>query len=416
MRAYHRRCLTVEETRRYSARETHHHRFAHDVSTQGTLQLDPARLEQLLNMQERLLLGAIDGAALGDRICQGTALVVGAGSVRLLAPLVEGGVAVRGSYSTQSAATDALGATDDALVRQALREQRPVVAVEEDGTSVLTLPLDVEPHRLTMQLRPPSGTGFALELLGLARCAAALATVALKRAEPPASAPHEPEATEVLASLSHDLRQPLNVMLGYTQLLIDDTYGPCNAEQREVLTTIERHARELHVMLTGALDLVRLANQPAPAAPPEPFAVEEVVRELCTGSLKDRAAHDVALTWHVDAATPALQSDRFRLRQVLQNLIDNALRHTERGEVAVTARPHERDVRLQVSDTGSGIATDDLPHVFAPFHTGSRGRTGSGLGLYIVKRFCESMGGRITVASTVGTGTRFTIDLPTHAR
>jgi two-component system sensor histidine kinase BaeS len=101
---------------------------------------------------------------------------------------------------------------------------------------------------------------------------------------------------------------------------------------------------------------------------------------------------------------------------VLQNLIDNALRHTERGEVAVTAAPHERSVRLQVSDTGSGIAAADLPHVFVPFRTGSMGRTGSGLGLYIVKRFCESLGGTVSVTSTVGSGTRFTIDLPSaHA-
>jgi signal transduction histidine kinase len=386
------------------------------VSTQATLPLDPARLEQLLQMQERLLLGAVDDAALGDRLCQGTALVVGAASVRLLAPLAAGGVTLRGSYASARHSDNGreLDATDVALVRRALAERRPVVAIDDTGGSVLTLPLDVASDPLAMQLRPLDGNGFALEWVSLARCAAALAAVALKRAHEPAAVPKDPQATEVLASLSHDLRQPLNVMLGYTQLLIDDTYGPCNPEQREVLTTIERHARELHVVLTGALELVRLENQPVATTASEPFAVEDVLRELCTGSLKHRATHDVALTWHVAAATPPLRSDRFRLRQVLQNLLDNALRHTERGEVAVTAAPHDGQVRLQVSDTGTGIAADDLPHVFTPFHTGSRGRTGSGLGLYIVKRFCESLGGQITVASTVGAGTRFTIDVPTH--
>jgi signal transduction histidine kinase len=203
-------------------------------------------------------------------------------------------------------------------------------------------------------------------------------------------------------------------MLGYTQLLIDDTYGPCTGAQREVLTTIERHARELHTVLTGALELVRLERQ-ADRAVVEPFTAGEVMRELCTGSLAHRAAHDVALTWHADPATPILHTDRFRVRQVLQNLIDNALRHTERGEVAVTAAPHEQRVRLQVSDTGTGIATEDLPYVFDPFRTGSRGRTGSGLGLYIVKRFCEALGGEVSVASTLGSGTRFTVDLPPQA-
>jgi signal transduction histidine kinase len=167
-------------------------------------------------------------------------------------------------------------------------------------------------------------------------------------------------------------------MLGYTQLLIEDTYGPCSGEQRKVLSTIERHARELYSMLTGALDLIRLkrqADQPA-----EPFAPADVLRELCTGSLAHRATSDVALTWHADPTTPVLTSDRFRVRQVLHNLIDNALRHTDRGEVAVTAAPHDRRVRLQVSDTGSGIAADDLPHVLAPFRTGTSGRTGRGSG------------------------------------
>jgi signal transduction histidine kinase len=265
-----------------------------------------------------------------------------------------------------------------------------------------------------MQLRPGTGRVFGLEHVSLARYAASLAAIALRHAKARGGATSDPGATDVLVTLSHDLRQPLNVMLGYTQLLIDDTYGPCTGEQREVLNTIERHARELFTVLTGALDLVRLERQAGqPVA--ESFAVSEVLRELCTGSLAHRAPNDVALTWHADPATPVLTTDRFRVRQVLQNLIDNALRHTERGEVAVSAAPHERRVRLQVRDTGCGIAADDLPHVFSPFRTGRVGRTGSGLGLYIVKRFCESLGGEVSVASTLGSGTRFTVDLPTHA-
>ena len=278
---------------------------------------------------------------------------------------------------------------------------------------MLTLPIDADGGRLAMQLRPWIGAVFGLEHVGLARYAASLAAVALRHAGARHPAVSESGPAEVLASLSHDLRQPLNVMLGYTQLLIEDTYGPCTGEQRAVLATIERHARELFDVLTGALDLVRLERQ-ADQAVAEPFTASDLMQELCSGSLAHRVGREVTLTWHADPATPPFKTDRFRVRQVLQNLIDNALRHTERGEVAVTAAPHDRRVRLQVSDTGTGIAAEDLPHIFAPFRTGSRGRTGSGLGLYIVKRFCETLGGEVSVTSTLGSGTRFTVDIPTE--
>lgn len=379
------------------------------MSTDVTVPVDPARLEQLLQLHERWLLGSFDTAALEDRICQSTALVLGAAGARLVRLASDDRVKECGDWGEPFAASD-----DDA-VRRAVGERRPLLEANAPGPNVLTLPIFAEHGAFAMQLRPSPAREFTLESVGLARYAAALAAVALRHARERHAMPATSSATEILATLSHDLRQPLNVMLGYTQLLIDDTYGPCNVEQREVLGTIERHARELHMVLSGALDLVRMEAQQAPAKP-EPIVVAEVLRELCTGSLAHRAGNEVALTWHVDAATPPLRSDRFRVRQVLQNLIDNALRHTERGEVAVTAAPHQRSVRLQVSDTGSGIAAVDLPHVFVPFRTGSMGRTGSGLGLYIVKRFCESLGGTVSVTSTVGSGTRFTIDLPSaHA-
>lgn len=375
------------------------------MSIEPIVPVDPTRLEQLLQVQERLLLGSLDQSALTGRLCQSTAHVLGAGAARIARLRADDTVETCGSYG------DALGPFADDSVRRVLDERRPLL--DDDG--VLSLAIELDPGRLVMQLRRSTGTTFGLEHVGLARYAASLAAVALRHARNRTAdaAATEPVAADVLVSLSHDLRQPLNVMLGYTQLLIDDTYGPCTGEQREVLGTIERHARELFTVLTGALDLVKLERETKPAVA-EPFAVAEVMRELCTGSLAHRAPQDVTLTWHADPATPVLTSDRFRVRQVLQNLIDNALRHTEHGEVAVTAAPHDERVRLQVRDTGTGIAAADLPHVFAPFKTGSRGRTGSGLGLYIVKRFCESLGGEVSVASTVGMGTRFTVDLPTR--
>ncbi len=378
------------------------------MSTEAILPVDPTRLEQLLQVQERLLLGSFDEATLADRLCQSTALVLGASGARLISYQAGDSVENRGTYGIPFVPSD------DEVVRRALAERRPILGDATHESGMLTLPIEGADGTLALQLRPWIGGSFGLEHIGLARYAASLAAVALRHARSrQADTASASGPAEILASLSHDLRQPLNVMLGYTQLLIDDTYGPCTGEQREVLTTIERHARELFTVLTGALDLVRLERE-ADRAVAEPFTAGDVLHELCTGSLAHRAGHDVTLTWHADPATPPFQSDRFRVRQVLQNLIDNALRHTERGEVAVTAAPHDRRVRLEVSDTGSGIAAADLPHLFAPFRTGKLGRTGSGLGLYIVKRFCETLGGEVTVASTPGTGTRFTVDLPTQ--
>ncbi len=381
---------------------------AHSVGLPVDLPVDPTRLEQLLQVQERLLLGSLDETTLGDRLCQSAALVLGASGVRIARLDTSDVLETRGAYGIPFVATD------DDIVRRVLTERRPVLGDATHESGMLTLPVEAPPGAFAMQLRPWIGGSFGLEHIGLARYAASLAAVALRHAQARhADIAGRQGAADVLASLSHDLRQPLNVMLGYTQLLIDDTYGPCNGEQRQVLTTIERHARELFTVLTGALDLVRLERQAAEVSS-EPFDLADVLRELCTGSLAHRTTNDVTLRWHTDPATPVILSDRFRVRQVLQNLLDNALRHTERGEVAVTAAPHENRVRLEVSDTGCGIAPADLPHVFAAFRTGARGRTGSGLGLYIVKRFCESLGGNVEVASTPGSGTRFTVDLPTQ--
>jgi len=162
--------------------------------------------------------------------------------------------------------------------------------------------------------------------------------------------------------------------------------------------------------VAGWIDEVLCATDDSPAI----AQTRNVVEELCTGALVAKVGDGVHLAWRVDPETPALRSDRFRVRQIVQNLVDNALRFTDRGQVSVDAGPHEGGVRLVVSDTGTGIDGGDLPYLFEPFRTGSRGgaRSGTGCGLYLVKRFSESLGGRVAVASAPGRGTRFTIDLP----
>jgi signal transduction histidine kinase len=138
-----------------------------------------------------------------------------------------------------------------------------------------------------------------------------------------------------------------------------------------------------------------------------------VLRELCTGSLAHRDRHDVALTLARRSRDAALH-ERPLPRAPGAAEPDRQRAPPHRARRGRRHRPRRTSAAslCKVSDTGIGIAADDLPHVFAPFRTGALGRTGSGLGLYIVKRFCETLGGEVSVASTVGAGTRFTVDLP----
>jgi signal transduction histidine kinase len=266
---------------------------------------------------------------------------------------------------------------------------------------------------VVLQLAAAERQSFGVEQIALARLVGAIATTALRQAglrEQLERTAHT--KSEALITLSHDLRTPLNVVIGYAHLLLDEAYGPCTKEQREVLASVERYAGELLSLLSGALDLAR--REVTPGAPEE-FALADVLRELCTGSLTRRVADGVALTWHVDPSLPPMRSDRFRIRQILQNLVDNALRFTERGTVSVAAVPHQGGVRLTVADTGPGIASGDLSHLFEPFRPGAsstRPGGGTGCGLYLVKQFSDSLRGRVAVDSTPGQGTRFTVDLP----
>jgi signal transduction histidine kinase len=152
----------------------------------------------------------------------------------------------------------------------------------------------------------PAGAGFGAEQVALARYAAALSAIALRQAgsrERLERADHT--KSEILVAMSHDLRSPLNVVIGYTRLLIEEAYGPCTTEQREVLTTIERHGLELLSLLSGALDLMRIdLERGAPRRGSSPSRTSSP--SLATGSLADRVAAGVHLAWHVDPAVPPM--------------------------------------------------------------------------------------------------------------
>jgi signal transduction histidine kinase/ActR/RegA family two-component response regulator len=225
--------------------------------------------------------------------------------------------------------------------------------------------------------------------------------------------------SEFLAAMSHEVRTPLNGVAGLLQLLQDT---PLNAEQRGYAERAVQSCRRLERLVGDIMDISRV-EAGALEVRAEPFAlagVLETVEQAYARAFRDRG---LALQVDVDPAVPdRLQGDGSRLQQVLLNLVGNALKFTEAGEVAVDVSllppgPSGRHrVLFQVSDTGMGMDDTVYPRVFESFAQGEGGRArsfqGAGLGLAIVRRLVELMGGTIAVESEPGAGTTFWLSIP----
>lgn len=219
---------------------------------------------------------------------------------------------------------------------------------------------------------------------------------------------------ELVANVSHDLRTPLASLQGYLETLMmkQDSLGP--GEQREYVEIAARHSRRLGTLVSELFELARLDSTDAKPAR-EPFSLAELVQDVLQKyELRARDA-GVRLDVRLDAQVPFVYANIGLIERVLENLLDNALRHTPRGgSVNLVLVPGDDAVTVRLSDTGSGIAEQDLPHIFDRFY---RSRTtdtahGAGLGLAIARRILELHGGRIDAASEHRAGTTFTFELP----
>ncbi|MFO1066956.1 MAG: response regulator [Geminicoccaceae bacterium] len=217
-----------------------------------------------------------------------------------------------------------------------------------------------------------------------------------------------------LAMVSHEIREPMNGVLGMARLLRDTVL---DAEQQAHVGTIVDSAETLLTIINDVLDLSRVdAGRLEIAA--LPFALEPFLARLEALLRPRAAARGLGLAVSLDPALPrAVLGDPGRLRQVLLNLLGNALKFTERGGIALTCRKGagERLV-IEVQDSGPGIAADALARLFGAWGQADAAVTrlfgGSGLGLMLAQRLCEGMGGRLAVAPGEGGGCRFTVDLP----
>jgi signal transduction histidine kinase len=219
-----------------------------------------------------------------------------------------------------------------------------------------------------------------------------------------------------LATMSHELRTPINAALGYVEVLETELFGPVNPAQREALERIRRSQRRLLTLVTDVLSFARLessrlelhpSNVPVAALLPE---LEEYVAPLA-------AARGVRYACTLPDASLVARADRDRMEQIVLNLVGNAIKFTEPGgEVRVVAEARDGEVRIAVRDTGRGIPADQLEAIFEPFVQVDQGLTrtaeGTGLGLAISRGLARAMGGDVTVESTPGAGSTFTVTMP----
>ncbi|WP_226780165.1 PAS-domain containing protein [Oceaniglobus trochenteri] len=217
-----------------------------------------------------------------------------------------------------------------------------------------------------------------------------------------------------LANMSHEIRTPMNGVVGMADLLQSSAL---TAEQALCVSTIRSSGEALLAILNDILDFSRLEARKMPLAP-RPFDLEDCVHEvvrLLQPSVVDR---DIAMgVVFAPDQPPVVRGDPGRIRQILTNLVGNALKFTEAGRVDVRVGPGDDGVvRITVADTGIGIPEDKLDHVFGEFNQVEDDRNrrydGTGLGLAISRQLAEQMGGAITVTSRMGEGSRFTVTLP----
>jgi signal transduction histidine kinase len=221
-----------------------------------------------------------------------------------------------------------------------------------------------------------------------------------------------------LANMSHELRTPLNSIIGFAGVLGQGMAGPLNEEQEREIEMIRRSGDHLLALVNDILDLERI-EEGGPEAVLTQFAARDLLRDVVATVRPLASDKGVRLTV-VCAAKASITSDRGKLEQVLLNLVGNAVKFTDEGEVTLTCRVAGDRAFLIVRDTGMGIPPDELSRVMEDFHQVERidgmKPEGTGLGLAISRRLVDLLGGSITVESTPGLGSTFTVELPLDPR
>ncbi len=273
---------------------------------------------------------------------------------------------------------------------------RDALAAVRQGGHVDGLELDVGDGTLELTARPLADGGAVLALFDVTRLRQ------LERVR-----------RDFVANVSHELKTPLTVIGGFAETMVDDSLSA--DERRRFAEVIASNTRRMHRLVDDLLDLSRIESggwRPAPS----PADLRSVVSDVFATARARASSANVTLGCDIPDEASAPYADAVALRQIVGNLVDNAVRHTTDGAVTVAARREPHGVAVRVRDTGDGIAPEHLGRIFERFYrvdaARSRAEGGTGLGLAIVKHLVEAHGGSVAAESTVGSGTTISALFP----
>ena len=299
--------------------------------------------------------------------------------------------------------------------------------MQAGALAVLAVPLMREERILGSLVVSRNSVGeFPTEIVDLLQTFAAQSTLAIQNArlfreieqksrELQVASQHK---SQFLANMSHELRTPLNAILGYTELIVDQIYGPVPDKIRDVLERVQKSGRHLLSLINDVLDLSKIeAGQLTLSL--NDYTFEEAAQSVATSVGSLAAEKKLHLLVDVPPGLPVGRGDERRITQVLLNLVGNAIKFTDAGEVAVRVKVRDAMFEVSVADTGPGIREEDRQKIFEEFQqvdsSSTKTKGGTGLGLAIAKRIVEMHGGRLWVESTVGKGSTFFFSIPVRA-
>jgi signal transduction histidine kinase len=429
--------IAIENVRLFKELQSRTHELARSVEQLSSLSEVSQAVNSTLDLQEVLStivkhavqLSATDGGAIyetdetigGFRLRATFGLPQGLVDVMRATPLGAGEGA-----TGRAAALRAPVQIPDLRADSGYTESVPLQRISDQAgfRSLLAVPLLREGRVLgSLGVSRTVAGEFPQEVVDLLQTFAAQSTLAIQNARlfrEIAEKSHELEVasqhkSQFLANMSHELRTPLNAILGYTELIADGIYGEVPEKLGEVLERVQGSGRHLLGLINDVLDLSKIeAGQLTLAA--NDYSFQDIVQTVISGVESLAAEKKLKLVTDLPADLPVGRGDDRRITQVLMNLVGNAIKFTDAGEVAVRVGVPDGMFVASVADTGPGIPEDQQQRIFEEFQqvdsSSTRKKGGTGLGLAIAKRIVELHGGRIWVESTVGKGSTFSFSLP----